>query len=208
MYDAKEFQHMDVSIKERYLKLVNRIATAEMLTLPDRDPLPVTQDDRRSDFETVIKYMNNAADYVAQVYLNELTIPTIHFRYEGNEIAEKIMELDRRRNQKHEALISGLSSLNRICDGYQSERIYQGDLKNRYQVADFAEAAMHCFFATRDIVTKLDKDVLKEHGVSLDKKPQTVQKSVDEWLSEANEILTSHFEKEREVEGKEEMERE
>ena len=37
---------------------------------------------------------------------------------------------------------------------------------------------------------------------------QTVQKSVDEWLSEANEILTSHFEKESEVEGKEEMERE
>lgn len=105
--------------KERFINLVKA-------TEKDEDMLSVIEDQ-----------MNNLASYVNAVYAMEVQIQTLRFRLEGEEYRDAVTALDKRRRNAHEAAIAGCSILNRMAKMVNAEDMYDGDLDDRYAVADF-----------------------------------------------------------------------
>lgn len=57
-------------------------------------------------------------------------------RYEGQEFRDKVEDLDHKRRIAHDAAISNLSMLNRICDMLNIEK-FEVNLKDRYEVGNW-----------------------------------------------------------------------
>lgn len=105
--------------KERFIHLVKAVNE-------DEDLLSAVEDQ-----------MNNFVHYVDAVYTMEVQIQTLRFRLEGAEYREAVTTLDNRRRTAHEAAISGCAILNRVSKMVGTETMYDGDLDDRYAVADF-----------------------------------------------------------------------
>lgn len=129
-------------IKEMYLNLVEAIKNS-----PETEYI----DD---DLKSVLRAMNSFSSYVLSVYNMETNIPIIRFRYEGEELREKIQNLDENRRLTHESAIANVSLLNNICRLYNVDEIFTGDKTDRYQVADFCEEVVSEFFKDRSGVNK------------------------------------------------------
>jgi len=93
--------------------------------------------------------MNNLAEYVNAVYGMEIQLQTLRFRLEGAELREAITTLDRRRRNAHEAAIAACSALNRVAGILGTTPIYDGDVSDRNQVADFCIAVVEEIFKDR-----------------------------------------------------------
>ena len=76
--------------------------------------------------------------YVNVVTSMEYKIPIMRFRLEGEEYREAVAELDRHRRICHEDVIGTCSYLNRVSGMLGLEPFYEGDINDRYQVAEFA----------------------------------------------------------------------
>lgn len=88
-------------------------------------------------YGTIINAMGSFVDYQNHVINMGIIQPTLYARYEGQELRDKVMDLDQRRKSKHDAAIANMSMLNRICDNYGVERIAPVDTNDRYAVAEF-----------------------------------------------------------------------
>jgi|GEM_PF-4924263 hypothetical protein len=81
--------------------------------------------------------MDQSVAYVESVLQMESRAEILKFRLEPEDYRAAIAQLDSRRRSIHDALISTVFIVNRICDKLSLERVYQsGD--NRYAIAQFA----------------------------------------------------------------------
>lgn len=71
------------------------------------------------------------------------------FRYEGEDVRDRIMVLDKNRRMAHEKAIVAVKRLNRYSEMYGVNKIFQGDVDDRYQVADFCKDIVNEFFDKR-----------------------------------------------------------
>lgn len=98
------------------------------------DPSYGFQDDEWSFWEdTFLSFVN----YINVVVRMEVLLPMYRFRYESEDYRTRVMELDTTRRNKHEAMISNVNMLNRLCDKYGIER-FMDSTDDRNKVAELA----------------------------------------------------------------------
>lgn len=138
-------------IKEKFQALVSACAG-------DADMLDIINSD-----------MKALSDYVNAVYAMETSIPIILARYEGDEVRDRIQELDQRRRDKHERAIVATKRLNRFAQMENIKPLFTGDTSDRYQVAEFCLVCMTEFFFGSDVGYTLRLDETLRHPVHLEK---------------------------------------
>lgn len=106
-------------IKEKFLNLVN-------VCKSDRDMLDIIESDIRA-----------LGEYVYAVHMMETALPIIRINYEGQELRDRIEKLDHNRRAHHERAIIGVKRLNRFAEMEGVEKIFTGDVEDRYAIADF-----------------------------------------------------------------------
>lgn len=62
---------------------------------------------------------------------------------------QMVTELDKQRSDTHNSLISSVTVLNRLCKTADMQPIFEGDTKNRAEVAEFALKVVNEFFNDR-----------------------------------------------------------
>lgn len=62
---------------------------------------------------------------------------------------QMVTELDKQRSDTHNSLISSITVLNRLCKTADMQPIFEGDTKNRVEVAEFALKVVNEFFNDR-----------------------------------------------------------
>ena len=106
-------------IKEKFLNLVNACKN-------DRDMLDIIESDIRA-----------LGEYVYEVHMMETALPIIRINYEGQELRDRIEKLGHNRRAHHERAIIGVKRLNRFAEMEGVEKIFTGDVEDRYVIADF-----------------------------------------------------------------------
>lgn len=106
-------------IKEKFLNLVNACKNdSEMLEIIESD-------------------MKALGEYVYAVHMMETSLPIIHINYDGQELRNRVEKLDRNRRDHHDRAIMGVKRLNRFAEMEGVEKIFTGDIEDRYAIADF-----------------------------------------------------------------------
>ena len=67
----------------------------------------------------------------------ETSLPIIHINYDGQELRSRVEKLDRNRRDHHDRAIMGVKRLNRFAEMEGVEKIFTGDIEDRYAIADF-----------------------------------------------------------------------
>lgn len=137
----KKKGNSDIMMKEVFLQLVDTCKH-------DSDLLQIIEDD-----------MDSFRRYIDAVYSMEYSIPIIRARYEGQDVRDRIMVLDKNRRMAHDRAIVAVKRLNRYSEMYGVHKIFQGDVEDRYQVADFCQDIVDEFFGERE-----GKDTAKQGG--------------------------------------------
>ena len=110
-------------IKEKFLNLVNACKNdSEMLEIIESD-------------------MKALGEYVYAVHMMETSLPIIHINYDGQELRNRVEKLDSNRRDHHDRAIMGVKRLNRFAEMEGVEKIFTGDIEDRYAIADFCRDA-------------------------------------------------------------------
>ncbi len=104
-----------------------------------------TEEDKSDILELLERSFNNCINYVVAVNRMEVRIPFLRATCEGEDLREKIMNLDSKRRSAHEAAIVGARVINRYAAMFEMSAPFKGDVENRYEVADF------CFLVVEDL---------------------------------------------------------
>lgn len=99
--------------------------------------------------EIINSDMNALELYVQSVYTMEVTIPVVRARYEGEEVRDRITALDRNRRAAHERAIIAVKRLNRFSGILGVAPLFEGDVNDRYQIADFCHKVVSEIFSNR-----------------------------------------------------------
>lgn len=94
-------------------------------------------DSKEEAIDFVAKTMSAFPEYVNTVVNYQVKVPLIYARYEGAELQDRVMEIDRQRRNAHEAAIASVNILNRVCDKFGLEPFADVDTSDRTKVADF-----------------------------------------------------------------------
>ena len=106
-------------------------------SMQEQDFQPFFDGNREDAFITITNAFDSFLAYQNTVIRLTATQPIIRARYKGQELRDRVSDIDGSRRIAHEAAISKITMLNRICDAYGTERIADIDTTDRYQVADF-----------------------------------------------------------------------
>ncbi|WP_411682902.1 DUF3232 domain-containing protein [Clostridium thailandense] len=93
--------------------------------------------------------IESASDYVRRVNVLEIGLMVGRYNKEGSEYREYIEKLDKQRSNAHNALISNVKIINRLCRKNNLQPIYQGNEEERIEVAEFAQKVVEELFNTR-----------------------------------------------------------
>lgn len=96
--------------------------------------------------DAILENMSRIVRYVDAVTAMEYQIPIIYARYEGEEVRDKIQNLDSRRRTAHEAAIVAVAQLTRWAKVKEVSPMFDGDVTNRYEIADFCMDLVKEFF--------------------------------------------------------------
>jgi hypothetical protein len=121
--------------------------------------LKIVQED-----DTAVEMINDTLSslfrYIETIYNMEITVKMLSFRWEGEELKERIERHDKNRKRAHDALISSLISTTRYLNTHFSQKvpetgIYNGDRehliqKNRVAIADWAIELEHEILLSRN----------------------------------------------------------
>ena len=91
--------------------------------------------------------LNNAADYVRSVAVMEIVAAHVA-DLDPEEFREERQSTDRTRSNDHNAFISSVDAVNKICDAHGVPRIYTGSTERR-AYGDFAMELVADIFAKR-----------------------------------------------------------
>jgi len=100
--------------------------------------------------KTVEGIVEDCGRYIKRVHDTEVAYTIARFRMETKEYTKYYEELDRNRKITHDALISGVRLLNRLCMLNDLPPIFEGT-EDRVSVADFAKEVVDEFYETRKI---------------------------------------------------------
>ena len=95
--------------------------------------------------------INTCASYINRVTQMESAISTARFIMEAEDYRTYISNLDRSRKIEHDGLMANLAILNRYCRLANIPAIYNKDLNNRYEAAEFAMTVVKAFFDDRKL---------------------------------------------------------
>lgn len=119
------------------MDLLNRIN--KLIKVADKEDLDIIQE----SIDSFPKYINS-------IVKMETGIKVAKFRCNTqDEFVEEIQRLDRNRRYSHNAAIVAVKVLNRLCDIYEVEKIYLGDVDDRQEVADFAKEVVDIYYSIR-----------------------------------------------------------
>lgn len=99
--------------------------------------------------EMVNDLLDSYATYIQYVVNMENAISVQKFRMEPEDHRELITNLDRNRRFVHNGIIAGTSMLNNICKSKSIEPLFNGDINDRVQIAEFAKAICDEMFSSR-----------------------------------------------------------
>lgn len=112
--------------------------------------------------------MSRFPAYVNEVYKMEIETPVNYSRYSGEELRDKMMQLDSRRRIAHESAIVACNAINRLCDIMEVEKICPVS-DDRRVIADFASEIVNKFFiyGTKEKEKTLEELLqnMKEDGI-------------------------------------------
>lgn len=94
-------------------------------------------DDKDDAYDTIGHCMESFINYQNSVIHMSIMQPIIYAKYDGQEIRDRVQDMDSRRRIAHESAISNANILNRICDMYDVDHIVNVDTSDRHAVADF-----------------------------------------------------------------------
>lgn len=88
-------------------------------------------------YDTLERIFMAFVDYANCVIRMQVMVPIWRNRYEGEDLRDKIQEIDHTRRIYHEAAISSLVKLNRLCKMHGLPAYSDTNTSDRYEVADF-----------------------------------------------------------------------
>ena len=138
--------------EERELKRIEEVNKMKNLTIVYKiNKINEVYKDDELIIEMLNDTINDASKYVDVVTRNEALIKTLRFRLEGYDFRIRVQELDELRRRTHNGLIANLKSLNRllVTDKKNDLLLFEGDINDRYQVADWAMEAVNNIFTNR-----------------------------------------------------------
>lgn len=141
--------------------------------------------DGPDDLEFIQERMIKPLNYVNSVVKEAIDTPALKERYwdDTSLFQYKVMQLDKARRIAHEDCISAVSQLNRLCENHNLPPIFQGDINDRYAVADFAIDVVRTFYESNQ---SKDKNLTNSEFV-LNQKD----------LIQSKDIITHFLEEER-----------
>lgn len=77
--------------------------------------------DKDDALDTIGDAMTSFVEYQNSVINMAIMQPMLYARYEGDDLRDRVMNLDTTRRMKHESAIANAKMLNRICDAYGLE---------------------------------------------------------------------------------------
>ena len=89
------------------------------------------------DYEIIEDLVKCCTDYMADVDVGETQIKRFYATLEGDDLRDAVMNVDRRRRNYHEAAIASCKMINRFAHASGVGNIFNGNIDNRYEVADF-----------------------------------------------------------------------
>lgn len=155
LYDIKsDIEKLNIKRQkeERELKRMEEANKMKNLTIVDKiNKINEVYKDDELIIEMLNDTINDASKYVDVVTRNEALIKTLRFRLEGYDFRIRVQELDDLRRRTHNGLIANLKSLNRllVTDKKDDLLLFEGDINDRYQVADWAMEAVSNIFTNR-----------------------------------------------------------
>lgn len=155
LYDIKsDIEKLNIKRQkeERELKRMEEANKMKNLTIVDKiNKINEVYKDDELIIEMLNDTINDASKYVDVVTRNEALIKTLRFRLEGYDFRIRVQELDDLRRRTHNGLIANLKSLNRllVTDKKDDLLLFEGDINDRYQVADWAMEAVNNIFTNR-----------------------------------------------------------
>lgn len=93
--------------------------------------------------------IESASHYMRRVNVLEIGLMVGKYNKEGNEYREYIEKLDKQRSNAHNALISNVKIINRLCRNNNLLLIYEGNEEDKIEVAEFAQKVVDELFSTR-----------------------------------------------------------
>jgi hypothetical protein len=151
-----DIENLNVKYKkareEEQLKRIEEENKMKNLTIVDKiNKINEVYKDDELIIEMLNDTINDASKYVDVVTRNEALIKTLRFRLEGYDFRVRVQELDELRRRTHNGLIANLKSLNRLLstDKRKELLLFEGDINDRYQVADWAMDAVNNIFTNR-----------------------------------------------------------
>ena len=91
----------------------------------------------------------SASEYVHSVNALEISIIVDKYTEDSTEYRESIEKLDKQRSIAHNALITKVKIVNRICRAHEIPIIFVGNEEARIEIADFAHELVAEFFNNR-----------------------------------------------------------
>lgn len=93
--------------------------------------------DEEEAYDTVSQSLDSFTNYANSVIRQQTMLPIYYARYDGEDLRERVSNLDTRRRYAHDNAIGNLNMLNRISDKLGLEPFADIDTEDRYKVADF-----------------------------------------------------------------------
>ena len=109
----------------------------------------ISESNDRECLDLMEDLISSASDYVRRVNVLEIGLMVGKYNKEGSEYREYIEKLDKLRSSAHNALITNVKIINRLCKNNDLPPIYDGDEEERIKVAEFAKQVVEELFSTR-----------------------------------------------------------
>lgn len=103
------------------------------------------------DCSVIEKAISDFCNYVSVVDSTETQIKIACIRLTGDDMRSAIQNYDGMRRKVHEAAIAKANMINKIAELYGTEKIFLGDISDRYQVADFCMEIAEKIFRERKL---------------------------------------------------------
>ncbi|MBO5435431.1 DUF3232 domain-containing protein [bacterium] len=92
--------------------------------------------DKDEAFEFVESSLSAFPAYANTVIMEQIKLPMIRARYDGQEYRDAVTQLDRDRHYAHESAITSVNMLNRLCTNLEIEPFANIDTSDRHAVAE------------------------------------------------------------------------
>lgn len=93
--------------------------------------------DREEAYDLMADSLNSMPNYVNSVVNEQIMMPIISARYDGQDYRDAVMKLDSTRRMCHDNAIIGINMMNRLCENLNLEPFAEVDTTDRHAVADF-----------------------------------------------------------------------